>query len=269
MKNIFIKTAVIMGMLTLASCNNEKKDDSKIPEMIEKLLLPSVKIASVEPQEIRHGDPTNKQNLTAFSPSYDVIVYFSINNNILYSSVQYFSAGGSSFSAIKPNVERCLARLDAAQVTAFPTCQGALKATDFSNFTFKAPSNVVFVTRSQSMRFSDNESLVFGKKLLNEHSGYNDGPQDRPEERTKAKPNKSFYNANLYDVGNRKVLYVQNYYTRKSGNNENGVGNGDVAIGPKPHWYAMNIFVTMDQGNGQPSKHIIDPDGGNMGNGNP
>lgn len=221
-------------------------------------------IQNVLPDQLRFGDKTTKRGPTSYKAEYDVLVYFGFDANMdLVSSIQYFAASGEAnlspedeFSRIKTKMMACVATLDAAPAGPSPTCQGAIMAANFDNFTFRAPSNMVFVSKNATLKFGA-EPIVIGKTIL------------RPG--LPARPNKAFYDAKVHEdaIGTRQMVYVRNYYSKKSGGNGIGNGPGDTPIGNGKYWYGTNIFMTANQQGGRVRLPIIiDPDTGNMG-GNP
>ncbi len=207
------------------------------------------------------GDRTDVKGATGYVAEYDTLVYFGFDaGGKFISTVRYFKASGNDYPSIKQKMLNCISILD-RNVTS--SCSDQLAIANLDGFTFRAPTNVVFATNKPAIKF-DAVPLVFGRSLLSEHPGYNDGPGVPAGDRKKAKPNKSFYNSSVYDENGRQLVYVSNYYTKKSGNNDNGNGVGDTPIKKgEIFWYSLNIFVNIEQVGGKPVKIIIDPDTGN------
>lgn len=240
-------------MLSLAGCNKAEHDDASMQGgFIGK---------NNKDDYLIYGDRTDQTGANDYVASYDALAYFGFDaSGKFMSTVRYFKAGGNDYAAIKQKMLDCIAILDRNVATA---CADQLAVASFDKFTFRAPTNVVFAANKPTIKFAPTP-LVFGRSLLTEHKGYNDGPGVPKEDRKKAKPNKSFYNSFTYEENGRQLAYVRNYYTKKGGNNENGNGVGDTPIKPDEiFWYSLNIFVNIDQASGAPMTVIIDPDTGN------
>jgi hypothetical protein len=252
---LLCSTALTVG------CN--KPIDSEATAEITPTADRNKSILNIPLDDVRYSDKTTDPGPTGFTAKYDVLAYFAYDaDNKLVSTVQYFPSKGNDYNAIRSGIKKCVASLDAAPLSALPRCEGNLAVTSFADFTFNAPSNIVFVSRFPSLRFQGDEALLLSRSLQDEHPGYSDGKN--------AKPNKSFYGGKLMTEGTRKFLYVQNHYRRKGGPKDDANGHGDTPIGNAVYWYGMNLFMTVDQaGGGTPVINIIDPDGGNMGGGNP
>ena len=213
-------------------------------------------IQNIDPADIVYGDRTTKAGPANYTAKYDALVYFGLDaTGQFVSTIRYFDAAGNTYAAIKGRMLACIAKLD---VNIANDCQAQLKKVTLDDLTFKAPTNVVFVARNASLKFGT-EPLVFSKSLDKEHPGYNDGPNNDASDRKKATRNKSFYNATVEEEAGRQLVYVRNYYIKE---------NGQPITNGEKYWYGLNIFMTIDQMDGNPVKIIIDPDGGNMG-GNP
>lgn len=245
--------------LLLSACSKEANDASVAQPDEEKAFEALIDIQGIRPTDISYGDLPSKAGPSGFTATYDALVYFGINANAtLVSTIRYFNASGNDYPAIKGQMLACIAKLDANMAD---KCDAELKQVTLDDLTFKAPTNVVFASRNPTLKF-DAEPLVFSKSLDRTHPDYPDGK--------KAKPNKSFYNAKIFTEGSRQLVYVSNYYTKKSGGDGNGNGPGDTPISANEnYWYGLNFFMTIEQEGGNPVRIIIDPDGGNVGNGNP
>ncbi len=248
--------------LSLSACDRAAdgaRTDASSATDEEKAFNALLDLKNIEPSDISYGDLPTKPGPSGFAATYDALVYFGIDTDAkLVSTIRYFVAAGNDYPAIKQKMLACIAKLDANLAD---QCNGQLKQVSLDDLTFKAPTNVVFAARNASLRF-ESEPLVFSKSLDKDHPNYPDGK--------KAKPNKSFYNAKVIAEGNRQLVYVANYHTKKSGANPNASGPGDARIGANEnYWYGMNLFMTIDQVGGQPVRIVIDPDGGNMSSGNP
>jgi hypothetical protein len=265
------KTVNLMGLLavaTMTSACGEQAADQKAetgqPSVDaeangQKSLDSLLNVNNIDPVDIAYGDLPSKTGPAGFKAQYDALAYFGFNEQSqLVSTVRYFDAAGNDFPAIRARMTACVAKLD-ADIAA--PCDGEIAQSTFDNLSFKAPSNIVFVAKNATMKFGP-EPLVFSKSLDRDHPGYADGK--------KAKPNKSFYNADIFEEGQRQYVYVSNYLTKKRGSNPNASGPGDTPIARnETYWYGLNIFMTVEQQGGKPVRIIIDPDTGNGMGGQP
>ena len=185
----------------------------------------------------------------------------------LVSSIQYFSntttpnlSADAEFNAIKARMAGCIIEL---RVDNQRRCTNAVGWSTFADFSFKGPANVVFYSLNKNLRFSE-QPLIIGKDLVGMNAEGN---------RT-GKPNKSFYDAsvkeNAVDLGAgdlRQLVYVRNYYTKKSGSDEGAEGHGEITLRQTEKFkYGLNIVMLAPQSsNIVPLPIIIDPDTGNMG----
>lgn len=250
---------IAAAALLFSACSNEANDGSVAQPDEEKAIEALLDIQNILPSDISYGDLPSKSGPSGFTAKFDALVYFGLDSNAtLVSTIRYFNAAGNDYPAIKAQMLACVAKLDANMAD---KCDAELKQVTLDNLTFKAPTNIVFASRNPTLKF-EAEPLVFSKSLDRTHPDYPDGK--------KAKPNKSFYNAKIFTEGSRQLVYVSNYYSKKSGGNGNGNGPGDMPIGANEnYWYGLNIFMTIEQQGGNPVRIIIDPDGGNVGSGNP
>jgi hypothetical protein len=235
-----------LAALSIAGCNPDATDEAGESE--GKALDALLDVQNIDPADIAYGDRTTKAGPANYIAEFDALVYFGLDaSGQFVSTIRYFTAAGNTYDAIKAQMLACVAILDADMSK---DCDKQLKKVTLDDLTFRAPTNVVFVSRNASLKFGT-EPLVFSKSLDRDHNDYPDGK--------KAKPNKSFYNAVVAEEAGRQLVYVRNYYIK---------GNGQPITKGEKYWYGLNIFMTIDQLGGNPVKIIIDPDGGNMG-GNP
>jgi hypothetical protein len=257
MKNTLLIATVSASLIALSGCKPSTEEPEKSDEKIV-VETKGFKFSSIPPEAVRYGDATDRTNSKPFSPRFDVVAYFHNDGNQLHWNIQYFETSGNSYQAIRDKVKICIAKLDAEpDISKLPACENSLKTVGSDDFTFRAPSNLIFVARSPTVKFIGDESFVIGRNLQYAHPEHGD---------KKSKPNKSFYNAKLMNESGRDILYVQNYFTKKVSGNQNDVGDTPIGL-TKPHWYSMNLFVKMPTNTGGTDQIIIDPDTGNMGTG--
>jgi hypothetical protein len=252
MRKYILLSGLALASFALAGCEKKPGADENGSET-------SLNFKNIPPSEIAFGDLPSTAGPSGFVAKFDALVYFGLDDDAkLMSTVRYFKAGGNDYPAIRQRMLDCLKLIDKDIAT---QCVGQSAQLSFDQLRFRGPTNVVFATRNASLKFGP-EPLVFSKSLDRTHTDYPDGKN--------AKPNKSFYNAKVIPEGARQLVYVSNYYTKKNGGNGNGAGNGDTPIGSaENYWYAMNLFMTIDQVGGAPVKIIIDPDTGNVSAGPP
>lgn len=255
-RSIFLPSAICASLFMIAGCGPSDKmslaaQDAGAEESVDA----SLDLKNILVSQINYGDLPSVKGPPGYQAEFTALTYFGIDPNAkLLSTVRYFKATGNDFSAIKAGILACVAKLDADMAA---KCDDELAASTFDNFTFRAPTNIVFVARNPTLKFQP-AALAFSKTLDKEHPDYGDG--------RKAKPNKSFYNEQIFTEGSRQLVYVSNYYTKKNGGNDNASGVGDTPIAKsEKYWYALDIFITIEQQGGNPVNIIIDPDTGNMG----
>jgi hypothetical protein len=263
MKKYIVSTCLCLTMLALSGCkkapDSEKTAGAEDASAGEKSYAALLDFKNVLPTDISYGDLPSTRGPSGFVAKFDALVYFGLDSDAkLVSTIRYFNAVGNDYPAIKQRMVACVGQLDANIAN---KCDGQFAQLSLDQLRFRGPTNVVFASRNASLKFGT-EPLVFSKSLDRTHTDYPDGK--------KAKPNKSFYNAQVFQEGSRQLVYVSNYYTKKNGGNGNGNGTGDTPIGTtENYWYALNLFMTVDQVGGAPVRIIIDPDAGNVGAGPP
>lgn len=254
-RSTLFASAVCASFFIIAGCESGDRASSGEQEAAQKSVDALLDLQNIQPSDINYGDLPSVKGPSGYKAEFDALAYFGVDADAQFmSTVRYFKAAGNDYPAIKASILACVARLDADMAA---KCDNELAASTFDEFTFRAPTNVVFVARNPTLKFQT-AALVFSKSLDRVHPDYGGG--------TKAKPNKSFYNEQIFTEGARQLVYVSNYYSKKSGNNDNARGVGDAPITKaEKYWYGLNIFMTIEQQGGNPIRIIIDPDTGNMG----
>jgi hypothetical protein len=267
MNNLVSRAGLLAVMATLAACGQQAAEQKTAPDQKSavagsegrKSMDSLLDVDNIDPADIAYGDLPSKKGPAGFKAQFDALAYFGFDGNArLISTVRYFDAAGNDFPSVRAQMTACVAKLDADIGAA---CDGQKAQVTFDDLTFRAPSNIVFVAKNDTLKFGP-EPLVFSDSLDRDHPDYPDGK--------KAKPNKSFYNAQIFNEGQRQYVYVSNYLTKKRGSNPNASGPGDTPIAnDEKYWYGLNIFMTVEQDGGKPVRIIIDPDTGNGMGGNP